>query len=223
MPVDPSADHEASSTTYLVRVGTQGQIRRLLLSEPLTLLRGEPVLCRTDRGLERGLVVGRSTGTSEWSDGCDGVGRILRRCTSEDELLWSHLQRLGEEAYTSCVAWLERQPTPALLLEVEPLMDGQTLYFHFLSEVDSQIQSQLDQLVQLYEERVRASKFAQLLEHGCGPGCGTAAAKNGCGTRGGCAVCKIAGACASKGQSTDSKGQSTDSTSTMTTATPAGS
>jgi hypothetical protein len=78
-------------------------------------------------------------------------------------------------------------------------MDGRTLYFHFLSEIDESVQHYLDNLVALYEEQVRLSPFAQLLQQGCGPGCGTSSAKNGCSSRGGCSVCKIAGACGQSG------------------------
>jgi hypothetical protein len=122
-------------------------------------------------------------------------GSILRRTTPEDELLWAQLRQLGEEAYENCTRWIADQGSSAILLEVEPLLDGRTLYFHFLTFVEAHIQDKLDQLAKIYEREVRQSKFARLLEHGCGPGCGTAEAKNGCGTSGGCAVCSIASAC----------------------------
>ena len=154
------------------------------------------VVCRTARGLEVGLVLGPAGEATDGSSVADG--KILRRMTAEDELLWGHLRQLGEAAHHSCAAWLTQQSIEAVLLEVEPLLDGRTLYFHFLSEVDDQVQQHLDSLVTLYEHQVQQSKFANLLEHGCGTGCGTSQAKNGCGSRGGCAVCKIAGACATK-------------------------
>jgi hypothetical protein len=128
-----------------------------------------------------------------------GDGTLVRRMTPEDELLWGHLQGLGEAALESCTDWLKSQQLDTVLLEVEPLMDGRTLYFHFLSEIDESVQHYLDNLVALYEEQVRLSPFAQLLQQGCGPGCGTSSAKNGCSSRGGCSVCKIAGACGQSG------------------------
>lgn len=188
------------STSILLRVGLLGQVGRFSLGDVGGLRRGDRVVCRTRRGIEvavalggaresHGVAIGDSDGGVEWD------GRVLRRTTPEDELLWGHLRQLGEEAFQSCVAWLREQSVAATLLEVEPLLDGRTLYFHFLSNVDDPVQQQLDALVAIYENRVRESKFAKLLEHGCGPGCGTAQAKNGCGSRGGCAVCKAAAAC----------------------------
>lgn len=188
------------STSIFLRVGLLGQVGRFSLGEVGGLRRGDRVVCRTRRGIEVGVALGATQesncGSSNNSEGDDDRdGRVLRRTTPEDELLWGHLRQLGEEAFQSCEAWLREQPVTATLLEVEPLLDGRTLYFHFLSNVDDQVQQQLDSLVAIYENRVRESKFAKLLEHGCGLGCGTAQAKNGCGSRGGCAVCKVAAAC----------------------------
>ena len=125
-------------------------------------------------------------------------GWILRRMTPEDELLWGHLEHLSREARDKCCRWISEQCIVATLIEVEPLLDGKTLYFHFFAGVEEIVQRHLDSLVKVYQRSVAKSQFAQLLEHGCGPGCGTEKAKNGCGTSGGCAICQIAGACASR-------------------------
>lgn len=183
-------------TSILLRVGPLGQIGRFSMGDVGGLRRGERVVCRTQRGIELAVALGVAQDSSfERGEAAESDGRVLRRTTPEDELLWGHLRQLGEEAFQSCVVWLREHAVSATLLEVEPLLDGRTLYFHFLCDVDTQVQQQLDALVAIYERRVRESKFANLLEHGCGPGCGTAEAKNGCGSRGGCAVCKVAAAC----------------------------
>ncbi|MEZ6136593.1 MAG: hypothetical protein R3C53_16985 [Pirellulaceae bacterium] len=179
-----------------------GHIGRFRYNEAPALRRADRVVCRTVRGVEMGVILGPAA--LESSVGCAqpgdelldlADGRILRKVSAEDELLWGHLQQLGYEAQISCQRWLDERQIPATLVDVEPLMDGRTLYFHFLSEVDASVQAHLDELVELYEAEVRKCKFAQLLEHGCGPGCGTSQAKHGCGSKGGCAVCKIASQC----------------------------
>jgi cell fate regulator YaaT (PSP1 superfamily) len=177
----------------LLRVGLLGQIGRFTVEQARPLKRGTRVVCRTQRGLEVGVSLGNAESTAV--DGTASDGRVLRCMTAEDELLWGHLRQLCEETFRACVDWLDEQTIAATLLDVEPLLDGRTLYFHFLANVEEVVQQQLDKFVELYEQQVRRSKFARLLEHGCGPGCGTAAAKNGCGSRGGCAVCKVASAC----------------------------
>ncbi len=178
---------------YLVRVGVLGQVGRLRPLEETPLRRGSRVVCRTQRGVEVGQVLAPAqlpTSATEMAD-----GRILRKMTAEDELLWGHLERLASQSHAACQQWLKDHDVTALLIDVEPLLDGKTLYFHFLSEVPTEVQVELDALVDIYEREVRQSQFAQLLEHGCGPGCGTETAKNGCGSRGGCAVCQVASKC----------------------------
>lgn len=175
---------------FLVRVGVHGHVGRFLLHDEAAPHRGRRVVCRTARGIEVGTTLGPVEILPKGAD-----GRILREMRPEDELLWGHLESLSQQAQASCQEWLKNQQIDAMLLEVEPLLDGKTLYFHFLTEVPEAVQTHLDELVNVYEQKVISSKFAQLLEHGCGPGCGTPEAKNGCGTSGGCAVCKIASAC----------------------------
>ncbi len=194
-PVAATID-PAMESFVLLRVGLLGQIGRFATAGVGSLKRGARVVCRTQRGLEVGVALGPVDSQSARSDASDG--RVVRVMAAEDELLWGHLRHLSEAALAACANWLAEQRVDATLLEVEPLLDGRTLYFHFLSNVDEVVQQQLDQLVELYEQQVRQSKFARLLEHGCGPGCGTSAAKNGCGSRGGCAVCKVASACHSR-------------------------
>jgi hypothetical protein len=178
---------------YLVRVGKLGQIRRFRTLQEAVFRRGSRVVCRTQRGIEVGQVLGPAQLKPSTVDLADG--RLLRSMTVEDEILWGHLQEQADEALNTCQQWLDEQNVVGLLIDVEPLLDGKTLYFHFLSDVSPEIQKHLDHLATIYERSVRESKFAQLLEHGCGPGCGTEEAKNGCGSQGGCAVCHVASKC----------------------------
>ena len=176
-----------------VRIGYSAEMGLFGGPWPSNVRRGTLVLCRTQRGLEVGEYLSQASAHKP-ADGL--IGQFLRTLTEEDKLLWHNLKEQGKVALQSCQAWLDEQRIEATLLDVEPLFDGRTLYFHFLSAVDEIVQKELDVLAKLFEERVRESKFSKLLEHGCGPGCGTDKATNGCGSSGGCAVCKIAGACA---------------------------
>jgi hypothetical protein len=150
------------------------------------------VLARTARGLERGEIVSPA-------DRVDGVksnddGRILRKFSPEDALLWRQLAQGADLACVDCQRWLEEFGAGEVLLDVEPLMDGRTLYFHFLGEISERLQDHVNELAKLYEKTVRQSEFAKLLETGCGPNCGTSEG-SGCGTSGGCATCVVASAC----------------------------
>lgn len=192
-PADTMTEPISTSECYLVRVGNLGQIGRFRTLQESAFRRGARVVCRTQRGVEIGQILGTTQLKQSTVDLADG--RLLRGMTAEDELLWGHLQEQASEAQKACQQWLRDHDVAGLLIDVEPLLDGKTLYFHFLSDVSPEIQQHIDQLAAIYERSVRQSKFAQLLEHGCGPGCGTEDAKNGCGSKGGCAVCHVASKC----------------------------
>jgi len=125
----------------------------------------------------------------------DVEGRIIRRTTTEDELLVDRLEKHRVQAVVRCQAMLAAAGSDATLLEVDPLFDGRTLLFFFLGPVGDEVQALTDELTAEYERNVRSKHFAKLLAEGCGPGCGTDE-KAGGGCSGGCAVCVVAAACA---------------------------
>lgn len=173
---------------YLVRFGWQGEISRAAFdsqASPTTSpLRGQKVVVDCGRGLE----VGECLGMCE-SETTDYSGQILRVMTPEDQIVIGQLRSLAQLAYERCVSWLEQIGSDNLLLEVEPSLDGRSLFFYFLSEPDETIDNQLNELVNLYENEVTKSEFVKLVERGCGPGCGTAMATSHCSSSG-CSNCK---------------------------------
>jgi cell fate regulator YaaT (PSP1 superfamily) len=157
--------------------------------------RGTRVVCRTSRGLEVGEVLAPDGGADDFTR---SDGSLLRRVTVEDDLLLSRLEKHRDEAYSACVAVLAERGIPAVLMDVEHLFDGRSLYFYFLGDVTPELESITDELAAAYEAQVQFRKFSQTLTEGCGPGCGTEdATGGGCGT-GGCSTCAVAGACATK-------------------------
>lgn len=190
---DATTESSNGSECYFVRVGKLGQVGRFRTLEEAVFRRGARVVCRTQRGVEIGQILGPAELKQSTIDLADG--RLLRGMTVEDEVLWGHLQEQADLAQKECQKWLCDHGVAGLLIDVEPLLDGKTLYFHFLTDVSPNVQLHLDKLAAIYERSVRESKFAQLLEHGCGPGCGTEEAKNGCSSKGGCAVCHVASKC----------------------------
>lgn len=188
-----TASVELVSGIYWVRLG-YGEV--IPIRAGVTKLhRGEQVICRTQRGIEMGEILARNE--LEILD-VDGVGKYIRRSRPEDDLLWKQLQALSIDASVACESFLRDQELPDVLIEVEPLFDGKTLYFHFLGEPSPEIEQHVQKLAGVYQRQVASSRFAELLEHGCGPGCGTKE-KSGCGsTGGGCAVCSASSKCVAK-------------------------
>ena len=153
--------------------------------------RGSKVICRTDRGLEVGSVLCSIEDPTELPI----AGTLLRPLGSEDQLIVNRLEKFRDRAFQACSEKIAQRNLGSILVDVEHLFDGQSLYFYFLGEVSSELESLTAELAETYDRKVRFKKFAERLASGCGPGCGTTASK--CGTEGGCASCSIAGGCRS--------------------------
>ena len=179
-----------SCRDHLVRVGVFGHVGRFVSVDPVTFKRGSRVICRSSRGLEVGEVLAH---TDRVAARGDADGSLLRRMTSEDELLWARLQKNRGEAFSACQDLLTERSAEVALIEVETLFDARTLYFYFLGDVPPEIQSTVDALAARYESEVRIGDFAAAVEQGCGPNCGTEEA-DGCGS-GSCSTCSLASSC----------------------------
>jgi hypothetical protein len=175
----------------LVRVGVLGHVGRFTSADGTRYPRAARVVCRTRRGLE----VGEVLSDLEPAATFDSDGAVLRRVSVEDDLLLARLQKNKDEAYVACTSLLSERGIPAVLMDVEHLFDGRSLYFYFLGDVTPEIESVTSELAATYDSAVQFQKFADTLTHGCGPGCGTEEAEgNGCGS-GGCSTCAVASAC----------------------------
>lgn len=181
-------------TPHLVRLGFLGHVGRFLPVEAVRFPRGSRVVCRTRRGLEVGQVLA-AAGSTTVSGAADG--ELLRKVTVEDDLLLVRLERRKQEAFEACGQLLADRGIPAVLMDVEHLFDGRSLYFYFLGTPPAAVESLTDELAAAYGAAVQFQQFADTLEAGCGPQCGTDEAA-GCGTAGGCSTCSLASACGKK-------------------------
>ncbi len=172
---------------HLVRIGIHGHVGRFRSAEALRFPRGARVIVRTPRGLEVGEVLG-------WTSQGQADGELLREMAAEDELLAERLMSRANEAYQACVDLLFERGIDAVLTDAELLFDGRGLYFHFLGEPPVEAESLTTELAEAYEATAQIGRFAETLAEGCGPGCGTEAAKGqgGCDS---CSTCAVAAAC----------------------------
>jgi len=200
-----SAVNRAGSFVFYCRVGKHGQIGRFRDIQQKIRVRDEQVLVRTRRGVEPATILSAvsadlSAGvlTPSKSDAKEEVdGKILRKQTPEDLLLIKQLLASALSAAADCQRFLDLKQSGDCLLDVEPMMDGKTLYFHFVGMPEDSVTEHLQMLAEIFQRDVQTSQFAKLLEHGCGPGCGTEE-KGGCGDGGACTVCVVAKACSTK-------------------------
>src|SRR5688572_1481848 len=114
---------------HLVRVGALGRVGRFTSVDAVRYPRGSRVICRTSRGLEVGEVLAPAgdDGNLTTSD-----GSLLRGMTPEDHLLLARLDKHKDDAYSACQTLLAERQVSAVLMDVEHLFDGRSLYFYFL-------------------------------------------------------------------------------------------
>ena len=177
------------SACYLVRIGILGQVGRFTSVAINRYRRGTRVICRTVRGLEVGCVLAHEArGTMEKAD-----GTLIRRVTTEDDLLLARLEMNRQAAYQACVQELAQRNMAATLMDVEQIFDGKSIYFYFLGNVPAGVEDLTQDLAEIYESQVQFRKFTETVIAGCGPNCGTEDAPGGCGDL--CSTCSVAAAC----------------------------
>jgi cell fate regulator YaaT (PSP1 superfamily) len=182
----------------LVRVGLLGQVGRFRSAVPLSMRRGQRVILRTARGLEIGEYLSSCDSGLVHDYASTGDGDLLRVMTPEDELLAVRLDRRRHQAFLRCESWLKERDIDAQLVDVETLFDGGAIYFYFLGDAPIASAALEQELGEEYAAQIRLTDFANLLEHGCGPACGTEEGA-GCGASpGGCSSCGLATACHTK-------------------------
>ena len=148
------------------------------------------VICRTPRGLEFGNVL--CTLNDHEVNHQDIDGQLLRFIGSEDEMILERLERHRDKAFQACQQLITQHELPSVLVDVEHLFDGESVYFYFLGEIDPQLEKLTQELANTYESKVRFKKFAETLANGCGPDCGTG--ESGC-AAGSCGSCALSGNC----------------------------
>ncbi len=179
---------------HLVRVGSLGRVGRFTAVDGTCYPRHARVVLRTARGLELGEVL---SPPADEPDAARADGSILRGVTMADQLLEARLERNRQEAFDACADRLRQLEAPPVLMEVEHLFDGQSLYFYFLGETTSEVEALTAELAELYDAQVQFRKFSETVSAGCGPDCGTPSASGGGCTS--CATgCAVAGACATR-------------------------
>ncbi len=182
------------SSYFFIRIGILGHVGRFRSVRGEKFDRGAQVICRTHRGLETGVVLAAAslptTDSVEQAHMPDGT--VLRRQTEADRMLLARLEKNRQHAFDACVDLLKKNDLSATLVDVEHLFDGRSLYFYFLGGVSPAVDGLTQQLADAYDSEVQFRAFADVVDAGCGPDCGTSP-DGDCGT--GCASCAAAPAC----------------------------
>lgn len=179
------------SCSHLVRLTSNGCILGCSTAEPIVFARRSLVVVRTERGLEEAEVLGH---LEDASHGIAESGMIIRGLTVQDQLLRQRAEKNREAAFLACQELLASRQSPAILLDVQLLLDGQTLIFEFLGDPPQEGSEMLNALADAYDGLVQFRSFTDKVIQGCGPDCGTERAEgHGCGS---CSTgCSLASHC----------------------------
>ncbi len=179
------------SISHVVQVGLMGHVGRFDAVDYVAFPDDSRVICRTSRGLEVGVVM-RQLPTEDLAN-WPLAGQLLRLISIEDDLIIGRLERYRDRAFRGCQQLITQRSLPGLLVDVEHLFDGESVYFYFLGDVSPETESITEELAGEYARKVRLKSFTDSLINGCGPHCGTSS--SGCGTGGNCGSCGLKEKC----------------------------
>jgi cell fate regulator YaaT (PSP1 superfamily) len=191
IPTDTSA-----ALGYLVGYGKTGGFALFRADAPVSFGRGEPVVLRTRRGLELGRVLCPADERHERLLRQPPEGE-LRPATPDDGRLAS-LNRLREQPlFEDCQRLVTELDLPAVVLDVEILLDGRRTLLQYLSWAEWDGTRLVEALARrhgievLLEDLTLPAEAPPEEEHGgCGkPDCGKASSGGGCDT------CSTGGGC----------------------------
>jgi cell fate regulator YaaT (PSP1 superfamily) len=96
--------------------------------------RGQPIIARTDRGLEAGEILCAATEDSLNHLDNPPRGQILRPMTSEDTNEWMHIQAQTREEFETCQKYVADLGLKMELVDLERIFGGERIVVYYLSE-----------------------------------------------------------------------------------------
>ncbi len=115
-----------------------------------TLAPGDPVIIRTKRGVEWGVVVARVKVKD-----VQAKGEILRKAESKDYDTLKEIQEVNEkEEFERCEKLIEKLNLPMKLIKAEHLFGGHKIIFFFFAESRVDFRALVKELAQHYKTRI---------------------------------------------------------------------
>lgn len=150
------------------------------------------VVCQTERGLEIGEIVSAVQHPDQ-----QPVGRVLRELTAKDESRLAILRVRRDSALRSCRQEIKLSRSDSLLIDAEPLFDGNSLYFYFADQIPALGEPMRLRLSRTYHTRVefRTIPRPHDPQEKMADAARLSVTSNGCGSPDRCAECGAAEIC----------------------------
>jgi cell fate regulator YaaT (PSP1 superfamily) len=134
-----------------VRYGSMGHVGNFAFESSQRLDPGEPVIVRTNRGVEWGVAI-RRLGKSE---NRESDGELLRKATQKDARRLKDIQETNEpEEYRTCKEFIEKFELPMKLIKAEHLFGDNKIIFFFMAEERVDFRQLVKELAQKYKTRI---------------------------------------------------------------------
>ncbi len=196
-------------TDVLIQFGKSAFVGRFTFDGDESFARGTPILIRTIRGIETGIVLNPSLAPFAKALG-DAAGRIERRIEDGDRETIARTELLAQSVLVR--ANDTTKDSPVRFIDAEATFDGSTVILHVIPWAECDLQPLLDGLSQEFQARVTLLDLSRptalpdapdAVDAGCGkPNCGSESG-GGCST-GGCGTGSCSrGAVKSAGELTD--------------------
>jgi cell fate regulator YaaT (PSP1 superfamily) len=121
-------------TKMLVRHGVMRLLGEFEMESSWVVERGEPVIIRTERGLEVGELLCPSTPQAMATIPEPTSGKVVRLASNEDRVRIQQIRDLQVKEYAGATRLIKEHHLAMQLVDVEHLFGGERIIFYFLSE-----------------------------------------------------------------------------------------
>lgn len=152
LEADPSEQAECSYAN--VRCGAMGHVIKCSSQTP-GLRANDPVVVRTERGVESGSVVCQCVTCGGAELPGETAGEILRRMTPEDLAALDEIERVNQPTeFAYCLERIAERDLPMKLVYVEHLFGGAKIVFYFVADGRVDFRQLVKDLAQEYRCRI---------------------------------------------------------------------
>jgi cell fate regulator YaaT (PSP1 superfamily) len=123
-------------------------------AEDASYRRGDPVVVRTDRGLEVGDVLCEASPRATEMLSEPTHGRIVRRLTEEDRAAVDRLREAERRELEACLGFIGHRRLQMELVDVEHLFGGERIIFYFLAEKRVDFRELVKDLARQFQTRI---------------------------------------------------------------------
>ncbi|MEX0728223.1 MAG: regulatory iron-sulfur-containing complex subunit RicT [Planctomycetaceae bacterium] len=144
-----------TSSQFVVRYGATRFIGEFSTRNPEDLPRNSPVIIRSDRGVEWGVVLSpASERTREYLGQKNADGKIVRSATDDDRSLWEQVRQKERDEFDGCSEMIRERRLNMQLVDVEHLFGGERVVFYYLAEDRVDFRELVKDLAKRFKTRI---------------------------------------------------------------------